>query len=153
MKIRERQYEDDKSFIHPYKFIWRPKVPLKMLLHRWVLLRRRIMRNTFNKWLYLGTVAECILCSGGKEDSAHPFFERPFARMFWTSQTIPGMDATSRRHSGIPFGGVGIEGRRKEVAYSRCYRPNRYTGTRDYSRGGRHLQMGVINDIEALMAF
>ena len=89
------QYVEDRLIIKACQFIWRQKVPLKVCLFCGLLLRSRLMTRVIHRQLYLGTSADCLLCSGVEEDCAHLFFECPFARTIWTRQPISRVNTTS----------------------------------------------------------
>ena len=50
-----------------------------------------------HKRLYLETLTQCTICSGGEEDCTYLFSECPFARTIWNHQSIPSVDMISER--------------------------------------------------------
>ena len=138
-RLCEGQSEEYPSFNKACRFIWQPKVPLKVGLFSCLLLWKRLMTKAFHIRLYPETSAECGLCLRAEEDYAQLFFGCPFARSIWDRQTILRVDTTPETSFWKSIQGSRCRRRADGFGYSRCSGPYSYTGMTSCSMGGKSL--------------
>ena len=71
---------DTTMFLKCCCIIWKRRIPLKIKLFSWLLLRQRLMTCSFRQRFCPGSSAECPLCGGVSEDCSHLFFKCTFLR-------------------------------------------------------------------------
>ena len=59
------------------------RIPLKIKLFGWLLLRQRLMTRSLRQRFCPDAPTECPLCAGAAEDCSHLFFKCQFAQMAW----------------------------------------------------------------------
>ena len=62
------------------RLIWKGRIPLKIKIFGWLLLRQRLMTGSFRQRFCPGTSAKCPLCADVNEDCSHLFFECQYAQ-------------------------------------------------------------------------
>ena len=72
---------DSPTILKCYRLLWKCRIPLKIKLFGWLLLRQRLMTRSLQQRFYLDAPVECPLCVGAAEDCSHLFFECRFAQM------------------------------------------------------------------------
>ncbi|XP_078443744.1 uncharacterized protein LOC144713124 [Wolffia australiana] len=82
----------DRSLIPRSRILWRRRIPLKVKIFGWLLLRRRLVTRQFRQRWYPGNTAECVLCSGAVEDCGHLFFRCPTAQAVWQAAGVGSVD-------------------------------------------------------------
>jgi hypothetical protein len=66
----------------PYKFLWKSKLPQKIKIFIWLVVRNKILtKDNLKKRNWKGS-QECCFC-GGDESIDHLFFHYPIARYVW----------------------------------------------------------------------
>ena len=62
------------SLIRHCRVVWKKRLPLKIRLFGWLLLRRPLMTRAMHRRLFPGAVMSCPLCDGEEEDCSHLLF-------------------------------------------------------------------------------
>jgi hypothetical protein len=66
----------------PYKFLWKSKLPHKIKVFFWLVVRNKILtRDNLKKRSWIGST-DCCFC-GGDESIDHLFFHCPIAKYMW----------------------------------------------------------------------
>ena len=86
---------DTTMFLKCCRIIWKRRIPLKIKLFSWLLLRQRLMTRSFHQRFCLGSSAECPLCGGVSEDCSHLFFECTFAQASWRAASTSSLDVST----------------------------------------------------------
>ena len=76
------------------RLLWKCRIPLKIKLFGWLLLRQRLVTRSFRQRFCPDTSVECPLCAGATEDCSHLFFE---------CQRIDGMAGNTYEWSGYVY--------------------------------------------------
>ena len=71
---------DSAMFLKCCRLIWKCRIPLKITILGWLLLRQRLMTRSLCQRFCPGSSAECPLCAGVSEDCSHLFFECQYAQ-------------------------------------------------------------------------
>ena len=74
------------------RLIWKHRIPLKIKIFGWLLLRQRLMTRSFCQRICPGSSAECPLCAGVIEDYSHLFFECQYAQATWRAAATSNLD-------------------------------------------------------------
>ena len=75
---------EDPLFLRLWRRMWRSRIPLKIRVFLWLLLRRRLMTRSLHQRWDPHSSAECVLCRSGLEDCDHLFVRCPLAQAVWT---------------------------------------------------------------------
>ena len=86
---------DSTMFLKCCCIIWKRRIPLKIKLFSWLLLRQRLMTCSFRQRFCPGSSAECPLCGGVSEDCSHLFFECTFAQASWRAASTSSLDVST----------------------------------------------------------
>ena len=78
---------DSPTILKCCRRLWKCRIPLKIKLFGWLLLRQRLMTGSLQQRFYPDAPVECPLCAGAAEDCSHLFFEGRFAQMAWRATT------------------------------------------------------------------
>ena len=79
------------------RIIWKRRIPLKIKIFSWLLLRQRLMTRSFRQRFCPGSSAECPLCGGVSEDCSHLFFECTFAQASWRAASTSSLDVSAAK--------------------------------------------------------
>ena len=71
---------EDTLFLRLWRQIWRSRIPLKIRVFLWLLLRRRLMTRSLRQRWDPYSSAECALCEALLEDCDHLFVRCPLAQ-------------------------------------------------------------------------
>ena len=93
--LRGRHIVEDPAVIEACLYVSKLKIPCKVRIFAWQLLRGRLMTRVRRKRTIPEAQDDCVLCTGAVEDCSHLFFECPFARAIWASRKIPRIDVSS----------------------------------------------------------
>ena len=78
---------DSPTILKCCRLLWKCRIPLKIKLFGWLLLRQRLMTRSLRQRFYPDALVECPLCARVVEDCSHLFFECRFAQMAWRATT------------------------------------------------------------------
>ena len=86
---------EDPTFIRLWRRAWKSRLPLKIWVFVWLLLRRRLMTRAYRQRMAPESTTECALCAGAMEDCEHLFVTCPFASSVWLSTRVAPIDLSS----------------------------------------------------------
>ena len=75
---------EDPLFLRLWRRMWRSRIPLKIRVFLWLLLRWGLMTRSLRQRWDPHSSAECVLCTSGLEDCDHLFVRCPLAQAVWT---------------------------------------------------------------------
>ena len=87
--------EEEDDIAKACQRIWKVKVPLKVRISSWFMLKQRLVTRAYRRKWQQDVLTECIMCNRITEDVPHFFFNCAFARRVWESQQITGLDIFS----------------------------------------------------------
>ena len=94
-RLRGQSTTKDAQILRRCRIIWKQRLPLKICLFAWLLLRKRLMTRTLRQRMYPDSPVSCPLCNGGAEDCGHLFFQCPLAQETWQSVNVDSLGITS----------------------------------------------------------
>ena len=94
-RLRGQSTTEDAQIIRRCRIIWKRRLPLKIRLFAWLLLRRRLMTRTLRQRMYPDSPVNYPLCNGGAEDCDHLFFQCPLTQETWQSVNVDRLGITS----------------------------------------------------------
>ena len=94
-KLLRANTEGEADIAKACQRIWKFKVPLKVRLFSWLLLKRRLVTCAHQRKWQPDAPIEFIMCNGITKDVPHLFFNCAFARRVWENQQITGLDISS----------------------------------------------------------
>ena len=71
------------------RLIWKRRIPLKIRIFGWLLLRRRLMTRAVRQRMLPNAPVSCPLCSWGPEDCSHLFFQCSLVQETWRGPRWP----------------------------------------------------------------
>ena len=74
---------EDSHIIQRCILVWKRRIPLKIRIFGWLLLRQRLMTRVVHQRMLPARPVSCPLCDGGPEDCSHLFFQCPLAQEAW----------------------------------------------------------------------
>ena len=77
------------------RLIWKSRIPLKIKIFGWLLLRKRLMTRSLRQRFCPGTLTECPLCADVNEDCSHLFFECQYAQATWRAASTSNLDLST----------------------------------------------------------
>ena len=83
-RLRAQAASEDPLFLRSWRRIWRSRIPLKIRVFLWLLLRRRLMTRSLRQHMVPNASAECAMCGAILEDCDHIFIRCPVAQAVWT---------------------------------------------------------------------
>ena len=86
---------EDAQTLRRCRLIWKRRLPLKIRLFAWLLLRRRLMTRAFRQHMYPDSLVSCPLCNRGMEDCDHLFFQCSLTQEAWQSVDVARLDVSS----------------------------------------------------------
>ena len=87
-RLRDRAGLEDQLLLRLWRRVWRSRIPLKIRVFLWLLLRRRLMTKALRQGWIPSLSAECEMCGASPEDSDHIFVTCPIARLVWASTKV-----------------------------------------------------------------
>ena len=78
--LRGQSTSEDAQTLRHCRLIWKRRLPLKIRLFAWLLLRKRLMTRAFRQRMYPDSLVSCPLCNRGMEDCEHLFFQCSLAQ-------------------------------------------------------------------------
>ena len=94
-RLREQAEAEDPAFIRLWRRAWKSRLPMKIRVFIWLLLRRRLMTRAYRQRMAPESTTECALCAGAVEDCEHLFVTCPFASPVWLSARVVQIDISS----------------------------------------------------------
>ena len=87
-RLQDRAGLEDQLFLRLWRWVWRSRIPLKIYVFLWLLLRRRLMTRALHQGWISTSSAECVMCGASLEDCNHIFVTCPIARAVWASTKV-----------------------------------------------------------------
>ena len=94
-RFREQTAAEEPAFIRQWRRAWKSRIPMKIPVFVWLLLRRRLMTRAYRQRMAPESTTECALCAGAVEDCEHLFVTCPFASSVWLSARVAQIDLSS----------------------------------------------------------
>ena len=87
-RLRDQENPEDPLILQRCRVVWKRRLPLKIKVFAWLLLRRRLMTRSRLQRMVPDALAECPLCAGAVEDCPHLFFVCPLAQTVWEATGV-----------------------------------------------------------------
>ena len=81
--LRGQEPSEATALVRRCRVIWKQRLPLKIRIFGWLLVRRRLMTRAMRHHLVPGAIMNCPLCDGEIEDCSHLFFTCPMVQEAW----------------------------------------------------------------------
>ena len=81
--LRDQGAPEDRRLLQRCRLVWKRRLPLKIKIFAWLLLRRRLMTRSLRQRLVPNSPVDCPMCARAMEDCPHLFFTCPFAQEVW----------------------------------------------------------------------
>ena len=94
-KLMAAEPPEDPIIVRRCQLIWSRRIPLKIKIFGWLLLRGRLMTRSLRQRFVLDAATDYALCSGAVEDCSHLFFECPSSQTVWRTAKIADVDFSS----------------------------------------------------------
>ena len=75
--------EEDTDFSKACQCIWKVKVPVKVRIFSWLLLKRQLVTCAYRRKWQPDSPTKCNWCDGITKDVSHLFFNCAFTRRVW----------------------------------------------------------------------
>ena len=79
--FRDQEKSKDPLIVQRCRLVWKRRLPLKIKVFAWLLLRRRLMTRSRLQCMVPDAPEECPLCARAVEDCQHLFFACPLAQI------------------------------------------------------------------------
>ena len=93
--LRGQSTSEDAQTLRRCRLKLKQRLPLKIRLFAWLLLRKRLMTRVFRQRMYPDSLVSCPLCNRGMEDCDHLFFQCSLAQEAWQSVALARLDVSS----------------------------------------------------------
>ena len=93
--LRDQGAPEDRRFLQRCRLVWKRRLPLKIKIFAWLLLRRRLMTRSLRQRLVPDSPVDCPMCARAMEDCPHLFFTCPFAQEVWLAVNVGRIVTTS----------------------------------------------------------
>ena len=93
--LREQGESEDPLLLQRCRLVWKRRLPLKIKIFAWLLLRRRLMTRSLRHRMVPDSHVECRLCARAVEDCPHLFFACPLAQEVWQATGVGRLVVTS----------------------------------------------------------
>ena len=103
--LRDQEYLEDPLILQRCRLVWKRRLPLKIKVFAWLLLRRRLMTRSRLQRMVPDAPVECPLCARAVEDCQHLFFICPLAQTVWQATGVGRLMATSEETFWRSLGG------------------------------------------------
>ena len=113
--------------------MWKRRLPLKIKVFAWLLLRRRLMTRSQLHRMVPDAPMECPLCVRAVEDCHHLFFACPLAQSVWQATGVSHLVATSEEAFWRSLGGEHSVAKWSGRLFFPHFGPSGFIGTRSYS--------------------
>ena len=81
--FQDQEDSEDPLILQRCRLAWKRRLPLKIKVFAWLLLRRHLMTRSLLQRMVLDAPIECLLCARAVKDCQHLFFVCPFAQAVW----------------------------------------------------------------------
>ena len=81
--LRGQEPLEAAALVRRCRVIWRKRLPLKIRIFGWLLVRRRLMTRAMRHRIVPGAITNCPLCDGEIEDCSDLFFTCPMVQEAW----------------------------------------------------------------------
>ena len=78
-RLQDQENPEDPLILQRCRVVWKRRLPLKIKVFAWLLLRRRLMTRSRLQRMVPKAPTECLLCARAVEDCQHLFFACPLA--------------------------------------------------------------------------
>ena len=95
LRLRERADSEDPLFLRLWRRVWKSRIPLKIRIFVWLLLRQRLMTRSFQQRMAPDSSGDCALCGATMEDCEHLFVLCPISQAVWWSVSVARLELTS----------------------------------------------------------
>ena len=85
LRLRERAVPEDPLFLPLWRRVWKSRIPLKIRIFVWLLLRQRLMTRSFRQRMAPDSAGDCALCGATLENCEHLFVLFPISLAVWWS--------------------------------------------------------------------
>ena len=93
--LRDQGASKDPLFLQRCRLVWKRRLPLKIKIFAWLLLRRRLMTRSLRQRMFSDSPVECLLCARAVEDCQHLFFVCPLTQEVWQAADVGWLVTTS----------------------------------------------------------
>ena len=93
--LRGQAPREANSLVRRCRVVWKQRLPLKIRLFGWLLLRRRLMTRVIRRRMVPRAIVSCPHCVGEDEDCSHLFFTCPLAQEAWKAAGVAWLVASS----------------------------------------------------------
>ena len=128
-----RPAPEDPRIIQRCRLVWKRRIPLKIHIFGWLLLRQRLMTRVVRQRMLPASSVSCPLCDGALRTAPISSFYARWLRRHGGWPRWPVSPWHPRRHSGYPNRGVSSGGRRIGGGFSPLCGQSGSTGTRLFS--------------------
>ena len=87
-RLRDQENPEDPLILQRCRVVWKRRLPLKIKVFAWLLLRWRLMTRSKLQRMVPDAPAECPLCARAVEDCQHLFFAYPLAQTVWQATGV-----------------------------------------------------------------
>ena len=93
--LRGQEFPEAASLVRHCRVIWKYRLPQKIRIFGWLLLRHRLMTRVIRRHIVPGAVVSCSLCAGEDKDCSHLFFTCPIVQEAWRTGGVAHLVASS----------------------------------------------------------
>ena len=93
--LRDQGAPEDPILLQRCRLVWKRRLPLKIKIFAWLLLRRRLMTRSLRQCMFPDSPVECPLCARTVEDCQHLFFACSLAQEVWRAADVGRLVTTS----------------------------------------------------------
>ena len=94
-RLRDQVGPKDSAFLRRWRRIWKSRLPMKIRVFAWLLLRRRLLTRSRRQRMIPDAPTECALCAGAEEDCEHLFVACSFASSVWQRASVARLELSS----------------------------------------------------------
>ena len=107
-RLRAQVASEDPLFLRIWRRIWSSRIPLKIRVFLWLLLRLRLMTRSLRQRMIPNSLAECAMCGAILKDCDHIFIRCPVAQAVWKLTRFvcpkpPSLEIFLEIHGGRPL--------------------------------------------------
>ena len=103
--FRDQGELEDLLLLQRCCLVWKRRLPLKIKVFAWLLLRRRLMTRSLRQRIVPDSPVECAVCARAVEDYLHLFFALPLAQEVWLAAGVGWLVVTSEEALWRSFSG------------------------------------------------
>ena len=94
-RFRDQVGSEDPAFLRLWRRVWKSRLPMKIRVFAWLLLRRRLLTRSLLQRMIPDAPAGCALCAGAAEDCEHLFVTCSFASSVWRRARVARLELSS----------------------------------------------------------